>query len=640
VHFAQIWIDAPPEPPTRLGVSWSHMSRGVLVLWIAVLSLLANVVAAAPLGGPDRRARVQAQVLLERARSADHRRLYRIVVPATPSGLPERYSIRHHANFIAFVEASRVIDVERDADGARVELLDPEGLARAPLPAAEVDALVRLAFYLHHARAEARDDSFGMSGFGYASHTASRQVHIEGEGLSLTTTYAQPIMDTIDGQELEQFVLTQLATRLEALVDANVGPAHRVLLDEDLLADAERRLRAIPRGPTPLSQYDRDDRDAVVARLLGRQLVTARVEHAVPLLLRKGLDEQAYALALATTADEDLPHALPGLLCSDEYDIHEPAFAFAVEHRERSREALRHALGCRLSEDKVVRILRELAKTPPAAGERLTELRSRLSDTRSPAIRLEAARALWVLERDAGAQRLLRSLAVGGGRRQGIQDLQLDALHAIAAAIDRKGRERRVVAELALEILRGVPLDQSGERLSVAVVLEKVGQYGDAEDVDSLVPWLDHTDAGLVGDAVEVVERLDPERALAEARERLQGYVRGVGRADYAHAVAPFAQLLVRQDDRDALADLRAAAVPLRAEAPAASDPRRRAHAAFVAYLEAAPARRAKAALAWVELTPELEHSTYTVLRERHPTLDEATLDHAQAVARGDVEPD
>ena len=133
------------------------------------------------------------------------------------------------------------------------------------------------------------------------------------------------------------------------------------------------------------------------------------------------------------------------------------------------------------------------------------------------------------------------------------------------------------------------------------------------------------------------MDRLDPERARAEARERVRRYARGVGRADYAHAVGPFVQLLVRHDDHAALDDLRAAAVPLRADAPSPRDPRRRAHAALVGYLAAAPAQKAEALVRWLEQTPELERLTYEVLRGRHG-LDEAAFDRAQAVATAAAE--
>jgi hypothetical protein len=614
------------------------MSRAVLVLMLVVLSCLASgSAAAAGLAAPDRRARAQARAVLEGARTPEHRRDYRLVVPNEPSRLPARYVIAHHSNFIAFVESSRVISVERDADGARVELLDPEGVARAPLPAGEVDAFVRLAYYLSHARSVQARPIFSGGG-AYASHVASRRIHIEGEGLSLTTTYAQPIVDEVEYGDLEHFVLTQLTERLEAMVDAHVTAAHRVPLDDVMLADIERRLRAIPRGDTPLSQYDRDDRDAVVARLLAQQLVNARVEPAVPLLRRKGLDEQAFLLALRTTPVEDLPLALPGLLCSNEWDLHHPALQLAEEHREQSRAALLYALGCRLSDDKVERLLDALARAPKLEEQSLRPVRRLISNARSPKLRIAAAKTLWVIERDEAAEQLLRSVALGGGRPQALQDVQLDAFMAIAAGIDRKGPERRVVAELALEVLRGIPMATSGERLSVSIVMEKLWQYGDAQDGEALLPWLEHADPGLASDAVEFMERLDPELARSEARERVRRYARGVGRADYAHAVGPFVQLLVRHEEQAALDDLHAATVLLRAEAPAARDPRRRAHAALVGYLEAAPTKKAEALVHWLERTPELERLTHEVLRGRHG-LDEAAFDRAEAVARASVTP-
>jgi hypothetical protein len=77
--------------------------------------------------------------------------------------------------------------------------------------------------------------------------------------------------------------------------------------------------------------------------------------------------------------------------------------------------------------------------------------------------------------------------------------------------------------------------------------------------------------------------------------------------------------------------------VPLRAEAPAPRDPRRRAHAALVGYLAAAPAKKAEALVRWLEATPELERLTHEVLRGRHG-LDEAAFDRAEAVATRDAE--
>ncbi len=612
------------------------MPRVVLVLMVVVLSCLAaRTTAAATLGALDRRARAEARAVLERARTAEHRRHYRMVVPEIPSGLPERYVVRHHSNYHQSVSSSRVIDVERDAHGARVELLDEEGFARAPLPAAELDALVWLAFYLHHARAETREEWIGLGSWSVGSHTRSCQVSVEGEGLSFTTVYAQPIADEIDGEDFGQFVLMQVATRLEALVDANVSAAHRVPKDEAALAAAEQRLRAIPRRPAPRSPRDYGDRDAVVARLLAQQLVDAEVERVEPLLLRKGLEQQAFLLSLHTTPVEELPQVLPGLLCSDEPFLYRPALELVGKHPEQSREAVLAALGCQSSEHMQVRLLRELVSAPPPAERTLEVLRPMLSVTRSPALRLEAARSLWVLEHDEAARQLLRSQALGGGRMQRLEDAQTDALSAFAAGIERTGRERRAVAELALEILRGVSMDRSSARLSVAVVMEKLWQYGEAKDAEALLPWVDHPDAGLASDAIEFIDRLDPERARAEAHERVRRYAAGGGH-DYAHSVGPFVQLLVRHDDRVVLEELRAAETSLRAEARSAHDGRRRAHAALVRCLEAPPEHKAAAILRWLEHTPEIERYTYEVLQARHPSLDDEAFDRAQAVATGD----
>jgi hypothetical protein len=308
-----------------------------------------------------------------------------------------------------------------------------------------------------------------------------------------------------------------------------------------------------------------------------------------------------------------------------------------MEHLDVSRPALLHALGCRLTEDRLVGMLRELARAKLPAGSDLEALRPLLSGTRPAALRLEAARTLWVLAHDEAAERLLRSQALGSGRTQRLENSQLDALSALAAGIDRTGRERRTIAELALEILRSVPMDRSSERLSVAVVMEELWLYGDASDAEALLPWIDHPDPGVAGDAVEFIDRLDPERARAEAYARVRRYAGGGGRADYAHAVGPFAQLFVRHDDRTVLEELRAAEVPLRTEAPTAKDPRRLGHAALVRCLEAPPERKVAAILRWLEPTPELERYTYEVLQARHPELDDETIDRAQAVGTGEV---
>lgn len=610
------------------------MPRVVLVLMVVVLSsLAARTTAAATLGALDRRARAEARAVLERARTAEHRRDYRLVVPAISSGLPERYVVRHHCNYHEEVSSSRVIDVERDAEGARVELLDPEGFARAPLPAAELDALVRLAFYLHHARAESRKQWIGLGMWSSASHTRSCRVSVEGEGLSFATIYTQPIADELGGQDFEQLVLTQVVARLEALVDAHVAPAHRVPIDEAALAVAEQRLRALPR-PTPRSPRDEGDRDAVTARLLAQPLVDAKVERAVPLLLRKGLEHQAYLLSLHTIPVEELPQVLPGLLCSDEHSLYRPALDIVTEHPEQAREAVLAALGCQSSEHMQTRLLHVLAAAPPSAERTAPVLRPMLSGTRSAALRLEAARTLWVLEHDEAARQLLRSHALAGGRMQRLDDARTDALSAFAAGIDRTGHERRAVAELALEILRGVPMDRSSARLSVAVVMEKLWQYGEAKDAEALLPWVDHPDPGLASDAVEFLDRLDPERARAEAHERVRRYAAGGGHG-YAHTVGPFVQLLVRHDDQGVLEELRAAEASLRAEAPSAHDSRRRAHAALVRCLEAPAERKVAAVIGWLEHTPEIERYTYEVLQARHPGLDDAAFDRAQAVATG-----
>ncbi len=609
------------------------MSRFVLGLVVVLVSLLAGASAhAAPLGAADQRARAAALRMLERARSPDHRRYYRIVVPAVPSHLPRRYTIQHHANHINHVPSGRVIDVVRDERGARVELFDSSGIARATLPAAELDALVRQAFYLHRARSESRDDSIGLGGFGYASHMPQRLVRIDGEGFSLTTAYAQPINDEVDGPELELFAHTNLVTRFEALVEAHVDPEVRLEHDAAMLAEMERRLRAIPRGTTPLWQYDRHDRDAVLARLLGHQLVKARVEHVLPLLRRKGLDEQAYALALSTMPVEALPSALPGLLCSDEYEVHVPALALASEHREVAREAMIYALGCELSEDKVVRLLRELSLAPPVKGAPLGPARALLSDPRSSSVRMEAARALWVVDHDVDAQRWLRNAALAGARRGPIEDGQVEALMALRAGIDRTAPGHEALAELVIELLRGVPMVSGGDELRLALVLSVVASHGEPRHAEPLAAWLDHPDPETIEDVVEAIEQLDPERARAEARARVGRYARGAGEADYAHAVRPFLELLVRHDEAVVLPELRAAAEGLREEVPVARDPRRQAHAAFVAYFEAAPARRAAAALRLIGQIPGLAHSTRRALIERH-VLDERAVVQAELAA-------
>ena len=280
------------------------------------------------------------------------------------------------------------------------------------------------------------------------------------------------------------------------------------------------------------------------------------------------------------------------------------------------------------------RLLRVLAAAPPSAERTAPVLRPMLSAPRSPALRLEAARTLWVLEHDDAARQLLRSQALAGGRMQRLEDAQTDALSAFAAGIDRTGHERRAVAELALEILRRVPLDRSSARLSVAVVMEKLWQYGEAQDAEALLPFVDHPDPGLASDAVEFIDRLDPERARAEAHERVRRYAAGGG-LDYANTVGPFVQLLVRHDDQAVLEELRAAGALLRAEAPS-HDVRRRAHAALVRCLEARPERKVAAIRRWLEHVPEVERSTYEVLQARHPGLDDAAFERAQEVASGE----
>ncbi|MCX4247651.1 hypothetical protein [Paraliomyxa miuraensis] len=589
---------------------------------------------AAAIPSDDRKARAMAQTMLQKARTPQHRRLHRLIVPDVPVPLPRRYSIVVLANYHSSVRASGIIEVTRDADGARVEQLGPDGIDRAPLPPDEVDAFVRLAYYLTAARAEARWNLGSLGPVGTATHAAWHQIRIQGEGLSITTAFMQPIMREVDSEELDWFVLTAIVGEIYELMDLHVTHAHRVPLDETMVAEIEQRLRSLPPIPVVSQPYDQPDEDSVRARLLGNLLLAARVARAEPLLLRKGLDRQAYLLSLQTLSEPDLRLALPGLLCSEDPALWRPALSVAHEHHEHMQDVIVAAVECPLPMFAVIQILDDLGTGPTAELPSLQPVRRLLAPGTEPRRRLHAAATLWRIRHDEAALALLHSLALGDGRSRSITVDRELALRAVSDSVEPRGPRRRLVSELAAQMLREAPVDASGERAQVVAVMELLSRFGDSDDAQELVRWLDHPDPGLVSDVVESMDRLSPARARDEARTRLSRYVRGATSDGHARAVAPFVQLWIRHEEREpgVIEDLRAAGRKLRAEVPEARDRRRVAHDAAVGYLAAEPEQRAAALVRWLEATPELQRSTDERLEGRHG-LDREAIDRAKKIA-------
>jgi len=625
---AELALAGTSTPVDRLASS--SMPRAVLVLLVVVLSLLATTSVAAPLAELDRRAREQALALLEGARTPAHRRDYQLELPEIPSRLPALYSIRHYATRGHFGGAHAVIDVERDVEGTRVELLDTKGLARGSVPADELDALVRLAFYLCLARAETHAPE--PIWWGRNDHRAARKLRIEGEAFLLVTDFERPIFEELDGPDLDGFVLTEIAERFEALVRAHVGADQRLARDE-ALGDMERRLQAIPAGDVSLSDARRTDRDATLAGLIGDHFVAAGLEQTMPLLQRKRLDRQAYELSLRITPMRDVLAVLPTLLCSAASEVHEPALGFVARHRELAHEAVLEALGCELSEDQAEMLLRQLLRTSAIVvrdaerSRNLHNLYPLLAEHQSARNRLLAARVLWVFHHDDAAGRWLHDVAIGSVPETS-ERARVEALEVLAAGVSPRDPARRSIVELALATLGGMPMEdlQADPWLRV---LEIFVSHGEPGHVDALLPWLDHPDPELLVGLVATIERLDPERMVSEAHERVRRYARGESKVGYERAVLPFVELLVRRDEEAMVTELRAATEPLCAEVPEASAPLRQFHGALVAYLATVPRRRTDAAMKLAARVPWTILTMTTVLIERHG-LDEDAVDRAQ----------
>jgi hypothetical protein len=203
-------------------------------------------------------------------------------------------------------------------------------------------------------------------------------------------------------------------------------------------------------------------------------------------------------------------------------------------------------------------------------------------------------------------------------------DLRLEALRMLSIGIDprdpRHERERRALIQIALELTSTA--DDASPLVLRAIML--VGSLGDARDVDGLLPWLDHAGERVGGVVLDAIVALDPARALQEARARVHRYARGEGRATYEQGVHRFAELLVLHDEQGVLEDLRAAEERLRVEHPEPNHRYRKAHAALVGYLGAAPPQRPAAAARWLEQGGGRRPShTRRVLLERHPSLTE-----------------
>jgi hypothetical protein len=589
-----------------------------------------------PLGEEDATARREAVARLEGARSAAHRRAYELSVPQTSVPLSGRYRLRYHAAYVDWNDLSRALEITRTPAGARAELLTPTHLYRRALDAKALDRFVRVVFYLIGAKQVRRDAALGFYGVRMVSHEPERTLEVVGDGGPLVRSGpAQPVERALEEDtDLAAFAHTQVTLELERLMGRELMGSAVALDDRERQALA-RRLEEIPRGSPPLADYRRGDYAAVVARLIGAQLLRLRDREAVELLERKGLSALADELALRTAPEDERVGRVAAALCAASDTTYDLGLKVAEELGAPARGAVRWALGCTKDEHHLERLIDLFGRlsrgTPVSLEER--SLLERVSDKHAtPLLRVAAAR---VLARD-GSVESLRLLEETAGRppRSEMEPEQRGALEALVEVAGTDGERRRAYAALAAQKLAQMPLAAHEAYSGMGLLVDVIGRLDPRPHDAALRRLLAHADASLVLRVVEVFERYDARGAVQAARARLRRYAaagRPQAASEYDWNVDAYLELLLRQGATDALPELAQVA--------------RRAHAAGVpawqvAALEALmraltakdEAAGARAVLDFVAARRALSAGTAAVLITRYAVagLSEARLEEAR----------
>jgi len=610
---------------------------------LVMVALLAHAGPAAAQGGRalDSRARGEAVRLLEARRTPAHRRHFVLGVPARTSDLPDRYEVLHHANFIASVPSHRVTRIVRTPSGAAGELLDRGGVHRASVPIAELDAFARLAFYLSHATQTQRTSGRGFGSGSYASHVPSQTVVIRDSNAVIAETpdHMQAIHEDLDVyDDVSRVGATLIIERLEELVSSHLA-GHREPMSTALRSELVQRLDAIGLGPASLEDYRRDDRDAVEARLLGYIISIDSDARPLPLLLRAGLEEQAYALWLRTTPEDNLRALLPRLVCAPEWRVFSPALdRAAVLDPASARDVTRRALGCRHHESEIADLIRKLQR--PRLEPTDVALLLDFSQTHeSPLVRVAAARALAeagpALHRSQAIEALFAAAEPPAEERMpGSQTTALEGLAVLAA---REPGLRSRLSALVGRLFARVTLDTHATFGGVSLFVHMASALDPAAHSATLERLLAHPDSSLAVDVIEAIGAYDPDRALREARSRIRLYADGDERSSgYGWEVGSYVDRLLAADDREAVPILRAAGTRL-AHDEDERDDNAGAHRALLRYLTgtSGPAR-VEALVELVRARGDLSAEARAALVLRHASdgLTEAALDAALDAAR------
>lgn len=587
----------------------------------AALLFAANPAAAAPLVPADGEAHAAATAAIAAARSREHRKIWKIVVPVEATAVPPRYSVVLVANYVNYAPSAAVMTVERDGRRAVAEWITDDEIFRGELPVAALDEWLRTSQHLQRATQTWRGGDLGNVGFSHASHVPYRSIAVRSQGpatpLVLEIAAAQPIYrDIRDSGEIEDFAHTWSVRALERMIHVHLDAKAKVPVDEALKREVLARFIKMSAGTGDANTL-RAERATTEALLYAALLDKWRYRPALDALRAGGFPELAQHLDVVTMIPAQRGAALAEMLCG-EYGLRRLALPVVRDLGKEAEAPLFAALRCELDEYAAAELIAAVERLPRSASVS-AGLRAMVGRHPSQRVRQAVDRALLLREHDAAArQRLTAAADLLLAADQKMHESQSFALTALYSEALAEPAQRAALLPVIRRVLGSIPASTHETYSGMDMLAGYLGQLGGPGDLPQLHALLATQRGSVVVTIIAAIARHDVAAAVSAARREVDRYARGAEGSSFGWNVGSYHELLLRADARAALPELRAALTRARRDKHITSL-ERDGQQALVRYLSSrSEAGRVQQLLAYVAATGELGPELAGVLRARH----------------------
>lgn len=610
--------------------------RSRIVTFVAAALLLAATpAAAAPLGPADGEAHAAATAAIAAARSREHRRTWKIVVPAEATAVPSRYSVVLVANYVNYAPSAAVMTVERDGQRAVAEWITDDEIFRGELPVAALDEWLRTSQHLQRATQTWQGRGLGNVGFSHASHVPYRSIAVRSldpaTPLGLELAAAQPIYRAIrDSGKIQDFAHTWSVRALERMIHVHLDATRKVPVDEALEREVLARFIKASAGTGDANAL-RAARATTEALLYAALLDKWRYRPALDALRGNGFPELAQHLDVVTMLAPQRGAALAEMLCGD-YGLRKLALPVVRDLGKEAEAPLFAALRCELDEYAAAELITAVERLPGSASVS-AGLRALVGRHPSERVRQAVDRALLLREHDAAArQRLTAAADLLLAADQKMHESQSFALTALYSEALADPSRRAALLPVIRRVLASIPASAHETYSGMDMLARYLGQLGGAEDLPQLRALLAAQSGSVVVTIIEAIARHDVAAAVVAARREVARYARGAEGSSFGWNVGSYHELLLRADARAGLPELRAALTRARRDRDITAL-ERDGQQALVRYLSSrSEAERVQQLLAHVAATGEPGPELLAVLRARHTAgLGDAAMQRAIA---------